>query len=261
MNEPDRVHSLHQVTTVPALPFALEARHVDKIYPAFPSKKVLDDVTLQVPSNQCFALVGANGAGKSTLIKSWLHLTSPSRGTLSIFGQDASLKSARERVAYLPEQFAPQDWLQVRDYLRVVLNLHQLRWDEGIALEGLLVLGLEPDVLRRRMEQCSKGMRQKVGLIAAWLSQRELLILDEPMSGLDPIARVQTKRLIQSMKAQGRTIFMSTHALEDVGALADQVAVMHGGKVCFNGTVFEWLTRYRTDNLEQAYLSTVQGSY
>ncbi len=239
---------------------ALQAEHVEKIYPTRPDVKALSDVSLSVQAGECFALVGVNGAGKTTLIKSWLNLTQANRGALSIFGVDAKTLKARQRMAYMPERFAPHGWLKTRDYINLVLSLHGVKWDEVAAVQTLRDMGLQENVLKLAMRECSKGMSQKIGLAAAFLSNRELLILDEPMSGLDPISRVQVKGLIRRMKEQGRTVFMCTHALGDVGELADRLAVMHGGGIRFIGTVQEWLSTYNTDDLEQAYLATVQAS-
>jgi ABC-2 type transport system ATP-binding protein len=238
---------------------ALEAIQVEKIYATRPDFKALDDVSVSVLPSECFALVGVNGAGKTTLIKSWLGLTAIAKGALSIFGVPASQLEARTRMAYMPERFAPHGWLKTKDYIQLVLSLHGEAWNEAEAVQTLLDMGLQASVLKLAMRECSKGMSQKIGLAAAFLSKRELLILDEPMSGLDPISRVQVKDLIRRMKAQGRTVFMCTHALGDVGELADRLAVMHGGQIKFIGTVPEWLAKHSTDNLEQAYLATVQG--
>jgi ABC-type multidrug transport system ATPase subunit len=241
------------------LQMAVQAEHVEKIYATRPDFKALDDVSLSVSASECFALVGVNGAGKTTLIKSLLGLTATSKGSLCMFGVPASQIASRQRMAYLPERFAPHGWLKTQDYIQLVLSLHGQTWNEAEAVEILQDMGLERGVLKLAMRECSKGMSQKIGLAAAFLSGRELLILDEPMSGLDPISRVQVKGLIRRMKEQGRTVLMCTHALGDVGELADRVAVMHGGKIKFLGTVTDWLSAHNTDNLEQAYLSTVQG--
>ncbi|MDI9334865.1 MAG: ABC transporter ATP-binding protein [Cytophagales bacterium] len=238
---------------------ALRATNVEKIYPTRPDFKALNDVSLSVAAGECFALVGVNGAGKTTLIKSWLNLTQVSRGSLAIFGVDATTLEARTQLAYMPERFAPHGWLKTRDYIQLVLSLHGVAWSEADAVQTLSDMGLQAGVLKLAMRECSKGMSQKIGLAAAFLSKRELLILDEPMSGLDPISRVQVKGLIRRMRELGRTVFMCTHALGDVGELADRLAVMHGGEIRFVGTVPEWLAAHNTDNLELAYLATVQG--
>jgi ABC-2 type transport system ATP-binding protein len=238
---------------------ALEAKNVEKVYITRPDFKALNNVSLGVKPTECFALVGVNGAGKTTLIKSWLGLTPVLKGELSIFGVSAAQREARSRMAYMPERFAPHGWLKTKDYIQLVLSLHGQAWDEAAALHILSEIGLDANVLKLAMRECSKGMSQKIGLAAAFLSKRELLILDEPMSGLDPISRVQVKELIRRMKQMGRTVFMCTHALGDVGELADRVAVMHAGQIKFLGTVSEWLQKHNTDNLEQAYLATVLG--
>ena len=239
---------------------ALHAKAIHKVYATRPDYQALNNVSLGVAAGGCFALVGINGAGKTTLIKSWLNLTHANSGTLNIFGVSSITTEARQRMAYLPERFAPHGWLKTKDYIQLVLRLHHEPWDEGMTVKVLASIGLEAGVLKLAMRECSKGMSQKVGLAAAILSNRELLILDEPMSGLDPISRVQVKNVLRELKAAGRTIFMCTHALGDVGELADRLAVMHGGQIKFEGTVSEWLAAYSTQDLEEAYLLTVNAA-
>jgi ABC-type multidrug transport system ATPase subunit len=149
---------------------ALEALHVEKIYPTRPDFKALNDVSLGVQATECFALVGVNGAGKTTLIKSWLNLTTVSKGSLAIFGVDATTLEARQRMAYMPERFAPHGWLKTRDYIQLVLSLHGVAWDEAAAVQTLQDMGLQSGVLKLAMRECSKGMSQKIGLAAAWMN-------------------------------------------------------------------------------------------
>ena len=161
-------------TAQPLSPMALQAVHVEKIYPTRPDFKALNDVSLDVMPGESFALVGVNGAGKTTLIKSWLNLTNVSKGSLAIFGVDATLLEARQRMAYMPERFAPHGWLKTKDYIQLVLSLHGQTWDEASAVQTLQDMGLQAGVLKLAMRECSKGMSQKIGLAAAFSASEAL---------------------------------------------------------------------------------------
>jgi ABC-2 type transport system ATP-binding protein len=241
---------------------ALQAGQVHKNYGASKTQPrvALAGVSLEVHPGECLALLGMNGAGKTTLIKCLLDLAAPTSGTLSIFGQDHNRPVAREQLAYVPERFSPPGWLHARDYFRLAAQLHGLAFPHP-GLPGMLAeLDLEENILDRPMRECSKGMAQKIGLAAAFLARRRLLVLDEPMSGLDPLSRIRVRRQLHLQRADGCAVLMSTHSLADVEDLADRVAILHAGSLRFIGTVDEWLARQGTSDMEQAYLSVVEAA-
>ncbi len=233
---------------------ALHFRNVTKRYP---HQLALSDLNLSVNAGEFFGLVGVNGAGKTTLIKSLLDFCDIDSGSVEIFGTDHRQAQARARLAYLPERFLPPYYLTGRDFLNFMARLHRVAVDEAQLLQMLATLDLDSSALSKPVRDYSKGMAQKLGLAACFLSGKDLLVLDEPMSGLDPKARALLKGYLQQLKVQGKTLFFSTHMLHDVETLCDRIAILHGGKVQFVGSPPECCAQFGADNLEQAYLNCI----
>lgn len=211
-------------------------------------------------AGETLALVGLNGAGKTTLIKGLLDFIHLDTGEARIFGCSSRKPSARAGLVYLPERFAPQPFLTGADFLRLAAELHGEPWDGAAARRACAELALEPDALTRPVSGYSKGMAQKLGLVACLLSQKPLLVLDEPMSGLDPQARALLKGLLTRHREAGRTLFYSTHLLADVEALSDRMAILHQGELRFLGSAAECCERFAAADLEQAFLGCVEGA-
>lgn len=233
---------------------ALRFRGVTKSYGKSPA---LRDFTLEIPGGEFFALVGVNGAGKTTLIKCLLDFCSLDRGTIEIFGADHRESASRRRLAFLPERFAPPYYLTGGDFLRYMLKLRGLPYRAEEAERLLKALDLEPAALAKPVRDCSKGMTQKLGLAACLLSRRDLYVLDEPMSGLDPRARALLKDRLRELRQEGRALFFSSHSLADVEELCDRMAILHDGRLRFVGSPAECLGRYGADTLEQAFLRCI----
>lgn len=206
-----------------------------------------------------FGLVGVNGAGKTTCIKGLLDFSRPDAGDIQLFGLPCTETSARQRVAYLPERFLPPYHLTGIGFLTYISALHGIRpsRDEMEALSR--ALDLAPKALDRPVRDYSKGMAQKLGLVGCFLSRKDLLILDEPMSGLDPKARVLVKRHLQSLRESKTTVFFSTHMLFDVEALCDRMGILHEGELRFVGTPAECCAAYDAPDLEEAYLRCISA--
>jgi ABC-2 type transport system ATP-binding protein len=215
---------------------------------------VLKGVDLEVPGATIFALAGVNGAGKTTLIKCLLDFCCPSSGRIEVFGVDSRLTTARANLAYLPERFVPPWYLDGAAFLRYVLALQRAAYEPQAVSRVLDRLDLDPSALERPVRQFSKGMTQKLGLAACVLSGKQLLVLDEPMSGLDPKARARLKTLLTDLRSQGRTIFFSTHALADIDEIGDQLAILDGGLIRYSGTPADCRSQYAAATLEQAFL-------
>ncbi|HHH36501.1 MAG TPA: ABC transporter ATP-binding protein [Gammaproteobacteria bacterium] len=235
---------------------ALEFSGVRKAYGA---RRVLDGIDLRVHSGSLFGLVGINGAGKTTLIKSMLDFQALDEGVIRVFGEDHRQPRARRHLAFLPERFSPPHYLRGADFLRYMAQLHEVRQDEEEVAGLLARLDLEPAALDLSVRRFSKGMTQKLGLMGCLLSGRRLLVLDEPMSGLDPKARARVKGLLRDLCKAGRTVFLTTHLLHDVDALCDRFAILHGGRLVFQGSPRECRACYGTEDLEQAYLKAIGG--
>lgn len=233
---------------------ALHFRNVTKRYP---HQLALNDLNLSVQAGEFFGLVGVNGAGKTTLIKSLLDFCDIDSGSVEIFGTDHRQAPARARLAYLPERFLPPYYLTGRDFLQFMARLHRVKVDDTQIAQMLATLDLDSSALTKPVRDYSKGMAQKLGLAACFLSDKDLLVLDEPMSGLDPKARALLKTYLQQLKAQGKTLFFSTHMLHDVETLCDRIAILHGGNVQFVGSPQECCVQFNAENLEQAYLNCI----
>ncbi len=220
---------------------------------------VLNGFCLSVRQGECFGLVGVNGAGKTTCIKGLLDFCEIDGGTISIFDVPHTETRARSRVAYLPERFLPPYYLTGRDFLRYMSRLHGTVYDESAAYELCRRLDLDPDALAKPAREYSKGMAQKLGLVSCFMYARDLVVLDEPMSGLDPKARILVKSYLAKLKEAGRTLFISTHMLSDVEELCDRMGVLHAKQLRFVGTPADCCHRFGTEKLEQAYLACIEG--
>jgi len=234
-----------------------DAIRFEAVAKGYGRQPVLEAVSFVVGAGELFGLVGLNGAGKTTLVKGLLDLCSLDGGRIEVFGVSHRRSRARTRLAFLPERFTPPYFLTGRDFLTEMAALYGGATAPG-EVEGMLEsLDLDPSALSRPVRTFSKGMSQKLGLAATLLSGRDLFVLDEPMSGLDPRARALLKRQLHGLRASGRTIFFSTHLLPDVEDLCDRMAVLQGGRVQFIGSPAECCQRYGAYSLEQAFLECI----
>ncbi len=219
---------------------------------------VLRKLNLEIPAESYFAIAGINGAGKSTLIKLILDLIRPSVGSdIKIFGQHNRTTDCRNQLAYLPENFDVKKGVSGWQYLDFVSSIYQRSLDKNRSLELAEKLDFPVDRLQSKIGGYSKGMVQKLGLISCFMLDRKLLILDEPLSGLDPKARYHFKQLLQEVKPEGKTIFYSTHLLADAEDICDQFGILHQGEMKYIGTPADCLQHYQADTLEQAYMSCI----
>ena len=228
-----------------------------KVCKSYGKQQVLDNIELEVPGGKFYGLVGVNGSGKSTLIKAILDLVSIDEGLISIFGNPHRKVSAREHIAYLPDRFSPPIHLKCKDFIHYMLELHSSRQNNVEIHKMLDALELDRKIMGASVGRLSKGMTQKLGLASCLLSRKTLLILDEPMSGLDPKARVLFKKQLFRLKQQGVTIFFSSHVLADVDELADKMAVLHKSRMLYEGTAADFKNTYNGSNLEDAYINCV----
>jgi ABC-type multidrug transport system ATPase subunit len=237
---------------------ATEAVRIATLVKRYGRLEALKQVDLEVPAGEAFGLVGANGAGKTTLIKCMLDLSHYDAGTIELFGIGARTPAARRRLAYVPERFVPPHYLRCREFLELLLQISGVRYDAASAAALLAELELDARVLERPVRQLSKGMTQKLGLAAAFLLERDLYVLDEPMSGLDPAARVAVKSVLRRLAAEGRTLFFTSHVLADVEELCSSIAVLDNGSVRFRGPPAALCARYAETRLEQAFMRCIR---
>jgi len=232
---------------------ALSVRDVSVLYGR---RRVLERVDLDVAPGEIFGLIGLNGVGKTTLIKTILDLAQAASGAVAIFGVDSRQPASRKAIAYLPEHLQPNRNLKGREFIDFSLAYF------GVKLRDIeqqaAGLALDPAALGRRMSTYSKGMVQKAGLLATLLSERPLLILDEPMTGLDPRARILLKERLLAYRDNGGAVFFSSHILSDIDEICDRVGVIHDGRIVFSGTPEEMRQRFGAANLERAFLAAVE---
>lgn len=235
---------------------ALAFDQVTKRYGAGPL--VLDRISFAVRAGEFFGLAGVNGAGKTSLIKCLLDLSDFTSGQISIFGDSSARFAARRHLAYLPERFIPPHYLSGRSFLKMMASLHGHPHDDSRALAMFDELDLEATALTRPVRTFSKGMTQKLGLAAAFLANRNLMILDEPMSGLDPKARARVKDRLFALRANGGTLFFTSHALADVEEICDRIAVLHEGRIAFIGPPRDLVGATGAATLERAFLHVIE---
>lgn len=240
---------------------ALEVRHLNKSFPVgFLGKPhlVLDQVSFRVQSSRATGFVGVNGSGKTTTIKCILEFIFPDQGEILFWGQSFST-SSRGKIGYLPERPYLYEFLSVRELLKLHWDLcyngERAGFDE--AANRVLERVKLDHVGSKKMRQFSKGMLQRAGIAQAILTEPDLLILDEPMSGLDPDGRLMVKEILLSEKRRGTSIFFSSHLLQDMEEICDDLVVIDQGKVLYNGELSQFQKEYRS--LEEAFKAARQG--
>lgn len=224
---------------------------------AYGAKTVMENLSLTVDRGETFGLMGLNGAGKTTLIKAILGLRGMRGGTINIMGQPSYDAQSRRQLAYLPERFDPPSFLSGIEFVRFSLSLYNAPFEIAAVRTFAESLALDPHVLGNRVQTYSKGMRQKLGLMATLMTNCPLMILDEPMSGLDPLARACLKDALRSAREAGRTIFLSSHVLADMNEICDRVAILHTGHIRFLGQPSELREQTGNDNIERAFLQVI----
>jgi len=224
----------------------------------FGGQTALLSVSFSVPSGSIFGLVGLNGAGKTTLIKSLMDFSFPDSGDVLIFAQPATEALARAAVAYLSERFVPPAYLTGLEYLEMMARLYGVACDQERIAAAASAIDLDLKYLVKRVGSYSKGSGQKLGIAAVLLSEQRLLVLDEPMSGLDPRARACLRTQIKAAQARGATVLFSSHALTDIDELCDSFAVLHDGAIRYVGGAAELRTRTGTATLDAAFLQVIE---
>ena len=229
---------------------ALSLRNVSK---TFGEKRAVVDLNLEVPSGSVFGLLGPNGAGKSTSIRMALNIYEPDAGTVQVFGQPHSSLTVN-RIGYLPEERGLYTKMRVSDLLVYLA-----------AIKGIAPAEARPRITRwlsrvdlsafadKKVQELSKGMQQKVQFIATILHEPELVVLDEPFSGLDPINTNLLKDFIVELRQQGRTIIFSTHIMEQAERLCDAICVINGGRKVLEGAMAEIKGRYGRNTVALAF--------
>jgi ABC-2 type transport system ATP-binding protein len=227
------------------------------VHKSFGSAVVLRGVDFVLPKGQFLGLAGLNGTGKTTLIKCLLDFCALDKGEIEIHGISSRRPQARSRLSFLPERFIPPYFLKGREFVHAMLRLVRQEFDEQRVRAMFSDLGLEAVALDRPVRSYSKGMTQKLGLAACFLSGRDLYVLDEPMSGLDPSARARVKTILARLHQEGRTLLLTSHSLADIEEICDHMLILHQGTFAFSGTPVSLRERYGEQTLENAFLKCI----
>lgn len=230
--------------------------HISSVSKSF-SHSVLSNISLEVFQGEIFGFIGLNGQGKTTLIKIILDLLDLDEGEVELFGKPHFLPQARQKICYLPEKFQPSINQKGEEFLSFVLGFYNKKYDAERARQICANLDLDFKVLSKKIAGYSKGMTQKLGLLATFLSEAELVILDEPMSGLDPKARIALKKELLAYKKAGRTVFFTSHILSDMDEICDRIAILNETRISYCGSPQEFKKIHNCDNLDKAFLKEI----
>lgn len=220
---------------------AIDIRGVTKRYAEHVAVR---DFSLQVPRGAVYGLLGPNGAGKTTTIRMLLDIIAPDQGTITLFGQRHTEKGVLDRVGYLPEERGLYKKMKVRDVLKFLAQLKGVPGDEAESrietwMDRMSLRTPAKDWGNAKVDELSRGMQQKVQFIGTLLHDPELVILDEPFSGLDPVNAQALKDTVVELKARGRTVIFSTHIMENAEKLCDAVCIIANGQKVLDGAVSE----------------------
>ena len=219
---------------------------------------VLDGLDLTINKGGIFAILGPNGSGKTTLIKCLLGMVIPNKGEI-LYNNKSVLKKweYRNNINYLPQIANFPANLSVKELIKMVKNL---RPKESKEQELIDLFGLEP-FLNKKLGNLSGGTKQKVNLVLTFMFDSDLIILDEPTTGLDPIALIHLKEIIQKEKANGKTLFITTHIMSVVEELADEIVFLLDGKIYFKGNISKLKEQTNENNLEHAIAQLISKQY
>jgi ABC-2 type transport system ATP-binding protein len=240
---------------------AVELQHVVK---RFRHHVAVDDLSLAVPAGTVYGLLGPKGAGKTTTIRMLLNIMAPDEGRLTVLGGSPSQPAILDRIGYLPEERGLYKKMRVRDVLRFLARLKGLRRDTADAridawLDRLELRSNGIDWGHARVDELSRGMQQKVQFIGTLLHEPQLVILDEPFSGLDPVNAQVLKDSVVELKRAGRTVLFSTHMMDNAERMCDAVCIIAGGRKVLDGSVAALKERHGTRHVELTLREAAAG--
>ena len=217
---------------------------VDSLVKQYDELKAVDGISFEVYKGEVFAFLGPNGAGKTTTVEILECIRPLTSGTAKIFGYEVArneeVKEIKKRIGALPQEFNALDKLTVKENIELIGDMYETHLD---VLEIIKLLDLE-DKTNERFENLSGGLKQRVGVAAALVSDPRLVFLDEPTTGLDPKSRREVWSVIRNLKKMGKTVFLTTHYMEEAQVLADRVAIINKGKITVIGSPQELISKY-----------------
>src|SRR5687768_1017750 len=261
-NPQSRFQNLHTMIA-PNTDAAVHTEHLTKVYKDFWGRdkvRALDDLNLTINRGEVFGLLGPNGSGKSTTIKLLLGLIFPTRGSASVLGHEAGSTVINEKIGFLPEESYLYRFLNGEETLKFYGRLFKIpRKELNRRVPELLdIVGLDAKSRKRKLREYSKGMARRIGLAQALINDPELILLDEPTTGLDPIGTREMKDLILSLTAQGKTVLLCSHLLADVQDVCDRITILFRGKMQTLGQVRDLLQVKDITQIQARGMSTTQ---
>ena len=231
---------------------------IQNLYKKFGKNVVLSGVDLTIKDGGIFAVLGPNGSGKTTLIKSILGMVIPNKGTISVLGEDIKKSSDyRYKIDYLPQIANFPSNLKVKELVTMIKDLRGKTTNDEYLIS---LFKLEP-FLDKKLGNLSGGTKQKVNIVLAFMFDSPLIILDEPTSGLDPISLIRLKELIQTEKAKGKTILITSHIMSFVEEISDEIVFLLEGQIYFKGTISELKTKTNQPDFEHAIASILSDNH
>lgn len=228
---------------------------IQNLHKKFGSNQVLTGLDLEISDGGIFAILGPNGSGKTTLIKSILGMVIPNMGVIQVQGQNIkSHWEYRQQINYLPQIANFPGNLAVKELVRMIKDLRQKPSEEEKLID---LFGLKP-FLDKKLVNLSGGTKQKVNLVLTFMFDSPLLILDEPTTGLDPASHIKLKTLIMEEKGKGKTILITSHIMQFVEEMADEIVYLLEGKIYFKGNIEQLKTKTQQTNFERAIAAISQ---
>ena len=231
---------------------------INDVSRSFGTVKAVDNLTLSLGKGEVTGFLGTNGAGKTTTIKMLIGLIRPTSGTVRLLGGDPSDAATRERIGYMPEMAYYYPYLNVRELLSFYGGICGMDKKTVRSRTDELLEEVElTEAAKRPLKTYSKGMLQRAGIAQALLNDPDLLILDEPFTGLDPLARIHFRELLKRLRGKGKSIFFSSHELGETELLCDNVAIMKKGRCIYHGSVSA-IAGDGGGNLERLFLDVLE---
>ena len=228
----------------------VQLQHVRKAYDA---KVAVEDMSFAIEPGTMFGLLGPNGSGKTSSIRMMIGITIPDSGTVELFGRPFH-RSQLSRVGYLPEERGLYKKMKVMDQLVFLGQLHGLSATTARERAHLWCERMEiTEAIGKKTEELSKGMQQKIQFIAALLHEPDLIIMDEPFSGLDPVNATLLQDTLVDLRKQGKAILFSTHRMDQVEKLCDAIALIHRGRLVLSGSMREVKSRYPRNRVQMTF--------
>lgn len=227
---------------------------ISKLSKSFGKTQILRSISLEVKKGEVLGFLGPNGAGKTTTLKTIVGLVKPTSGKIKIDNIDSTDIKSHSSVGYMPEDPYFYEYLNAEEFLRFIADLQQIPKAEFDSDKLLKTVGILK-VKKQRIREYSKGMRQRLGIAQALVGDPNILLLDEPLDGLDPIGRQEVKEILLDLKKRRKTILISSHILADIEELCDRVVIIDQGKIIDSGPIKKFTTK---NSLEKEFVNIIK---